>query len=56
MRFIASMLGVLACIGGWQILAPMMTETPVRGVIGVGVIVIGAALLNEFRPGRKETE
>lgn len=53
MRFIASMIGVLVCIGGWQILGPMMTETPVRGVIGVCVIVIGVTILNEFRPGRK---
>ena len=54
MRFIASMIGVLICVGGWQILDPMMDETPVRGVIGVGVIVIGVTVINEFRPGRKE--
>ena len=53
MRFIASMIGVLICVGGWQILDPMMVETPVRGVIGVGVIVIGVTMINEFRPGRK---
>ena len=47
------MIGVLVCIGGWQILDPMMSETPVRGLIGVGVIVIGVTIINEFRPGRK---
>ena len=53
--FLAQIICVLISVGGWQILAPMMTETPVRGFIGVTVILIGAVIVLESRP-RKETE
>ena len=55
MRFLAQLTGVLVGVGGWQILAPMTTDTPVRGFIGVTVILIGAVIFLESRP-RKETE
>ena len=55
MRFLAQFVGLLIGVGGWQILAPMMTETPVRGFVGVTVILIGAVIVLESRP-RKETE
>ena len=55
MRFLAQLIGLLIGVGGWQILAPMMTDAPVRGFIGVSVILIGAVIVLESRP-RKETE
>ena len=53
MRFFAQLIGVLISVGGWLILSPMMTETPVRGFVGVTVILIGAVIVLESRP-RKE--
>ena len=53
MRFFAQLIGVLVGVGGWQILEPMMTGTPVRGFVGVAVILIGAVIVLESRP-RKE--
>ena len=55
MRFLAQLIGILIGVGGWQILAPMMTDTPVRGFVGVAVILIGAVIVLESRP-RKEAE
>lgn len=55
MRFFAQIIGVLISVGGWQVLAPMMTGTPVRGFVGVTVILIGAVIVLESRP-RKEAE
>ena len=55
MRLFTQLIGVLIGVGGWQILAPMMTETPVRGFIGVSVILIGAVIVLESRP-RREVE
>lgn len=55
MRFFAQLTGVLISVGGWQILAPVMTGTPVRGFVGVAVILIGAVIVLESRP-RKEIE
>ena len=55
MRFLAQLTGVLVGVGGWQILEPMMTGAPVRGFVGVAVILIGAVIVLESRP-RKETE
>ena len=55
MRFLVQLIGVLIGVGGWQILAPMMTDTPVRGFVGVTVILIGAVIVLESRP-RKETD
>ena len=55
MRFLAQLIGLLVGIGGWQILAPMMADTPVRGFIGVSVILLGAVIVLESRP-RKESE
>ena len=55
MRFLAQLIGVLVGVGGWQILAPMMTETPIRGFVGVAVILIGAVIVLESRP-RKEID
>lgn len=54
MRFLAQLIGLLIGVGGWQILAPMMTDTPIRGLVGVTVILIGAVIVLESRP-RKET-
>ncbi len=53
MRFIAAMIGVLVCIGGWHLLGLEVTEEPVRGVVGFGLVVFGVLIINEFRPGRK---
>ena len=55
MRFFAQLIGVLVGVGGWQVLAPMMTETPIRGFVGVTVILIGAVIVLESRP-RKEID
>ena len=55
MRFFAQLIGLLIGVGGWQILAPMMTDTPVRGFVGVTVILIGAVIILESR-SRKEAE
>ena len=55
MRFFAQLAGVLIGVGGWRILAPMMTDTPIRGFVGVTVILIGAVIVLESRP-RKEAE
>ena len=55
MRFFAQLIGLLVGVGGWQILAPMMTDTPVRGFVGVTVILIGAVIVLESRP-RKEAD
>ena len=53
MRFLVQLIGLLVGVGGWQILEPMMTGTPVRGFVGVAVILIGAVIVLESRP-RKE--
>ena len=55
MRFFTQLIGLLIGVGGWLILAPMMTDTPVRGFVGVAVILIGAVIVLESRP-RKEIE
>ena len=55
MRFFTQLIGLLIGVGGWQILAPLMADTPVRGLVGVTVILIGAVIVLESRP-RKETE
>ena len=55
MRFFAQLIGVLIGVGGWLILAPMMTDAPVRGFVGVTVILIGAVIVLESRP-RKEID
>lgn len=55
MRLLAQLIGLLVGIGGWQILAPLMTGAPVRGFIGMTVILIGAVIVLESQP-RKETE
>jgi hypothetical protein len=55
MRFFAQLIGLLIGVGGWQVLAPMMADTPVRGFIGVSVILLGAVIVLESRP-RKESE
>ena len=55
MRFFAQLVGVLIGVGGWQVLAPMMADTPVRGFVGVSVILLGAVIVLESRP-RKESE
>jgi hypothetical protein len=55
MRFLAQLIGLLIGVGGWQVLAPMMADTPVRGFIGVSVILLGAVIVLESRP-RKESE
>ena len=55
MRFLAQLVGVLIGVGGWQVLAPMMADTPVRGFVGVSVILLGAVIVLESRP-RKESE
>lgn len=55
MRFLAYLVGILVGVGGWQILAPMMADTPIRGFVGVSVILMGAVIVLESRP-RKEAE
>ena len=55
MRFFAQLIGLLIGVGGWQILAPLMADTPVRGFVGVSVILFGAVIVLESRP-RKEAE
>ena len=55
MRFFVQLVGVLIGVGGWQILAPLMADTPVRGFVGVSVILIGAVIVLESRP-RREVE
>lgn len=55
MRFLAQLIGLLIGVGGWQILAPLMTDTPVRGFVGVSVILLGAVIVLESQP-RKENE
>lgn len=55
MRFFTQLIGLLIGVGGWQILAPLMADTPVRGFVGVSVILLGAVIVLESRP-RKEAE
>lgn len=55
MRFLAQLIGLLIGVGGWQILAPLMADTPIRGFIGVTVILLGAVIVLESRP-RREVE
>ena len=53
MRFLAQLIGLLIGVGGWQILAPLMADTPVRGFVGVSVILLGAVIVLESRPRRE---